>query len=104
LLFKVAERKTQVETLQLQIGKLEEDLALAQIRVDEESAERSKALKRQRDLEAQLNETIEDLEAEKVARMKAEKMKKDLNEELEKLRNELLDSLDSTGINKKILL
>ncbi len=60
-----------METLQLHIGKLEEDLALAQIKIDEESAEKSKALKRQRDLEAQLNEMVEDLDAEKAARMKA---------------------------------
>lgn len=87
----------QVEDFQLQLGKREEELAQAMMRVDEEGAAKAKALKNLREVEAQLNEVQEDLEAEKAARLKAEKQKRELNEELEGLKNELLDSLDSTG-------
>lgn len=55
-----------------------------------------------RELESQLTELQEDLEAEKVARAKAEKQKRDLNEELEALKNELLDSLDSTAAQQEL--
>lgn len=55
-----------------------------------------------RELESQLAELQEDLEAEKVARQKAEKQKRDLNEELEALKNELLDSLDTTAAQQEL--
>lgn len=55
-----------------------------------------------RELESQVAELHEDLEAEKAARSKAEKLKRDLNEELEALKNELLDSLDSTAAQQEL--
>lgn len=55
-----------------------------------------------RELESQLTELQEDLEAEKTARGKAEKLRRDLNEELEALKNELLDSLDVTAAMQDI--
>lgn len=58
--------------------------------------------KAMRELESQLAELQEDLEAEKVARAKAEKQKRDLNEELEALKNELLDSLDTTAAQQEL--
>lgn len=67
------------------------------VRVDEEGAFKAQAQKAQRELESQVSELQEDLEAEKAARSKAEKQKRDLNEELEALKNELLDSLDTTA-------
>lgn len=67
------------------------------VRVDEEAAAKASAQKGIRELESQLTELQEDLEAEKIARSKAEKTKRDLNEELEALKNELLDSLDTTA-------
>lgn len=67
------------------------------VRVDEEGAQKAQAQKALRELESQLAELQEDLEAEKAARSKAEKLKRDLNEELEALKNELLDSLDTTA-------
>ncbi len=70
--------------------------------VDEEAANRQTALKALREMEAQLGELSEDLEAEKVARSKAEKQKRDLNEELEALKNELLDSLDTTAAQQEL--
>ena len=92
----------QVEDLQLALGKREEDLAQAMMRVDEEGALKAKSLKTLREVEAQMNELTEDLEAEKGARVKAEKQKRDLNEELEALKNELLDSLDSTAAQQEL--
>lgn len=62
-------------------------------------AQTQKAL---RELESQLAELQEDLEAEKNARAKADKQKRDLNEELETLKNELLDSLDSTAAQQEL--
>ena len=94
--------KFQVEDLQLQLGKREEELAQAMMRVDEEGAAKAKSLKTLREVEAQMNELSEDLEAEKASRMKAEKQKRDLNEELEALKNELLDSLDSTAAQQEL--
>lgn len=55
-----------------------------------------------RELESQVTELQEDLEAERTARAKAEKLKRDLNEELEALKNELLDSLDVTAAMQEI--
>lgn len=55
-----------------------------------------------RELESQLAELQEDLDAEKNARAKAEKAKRELNEELEALKNELLDSLDTTAAQQEL--
>merc|ERR1712077_160497 len=63
---------------------------------------KAKSQKQLRELEAQMNELGEDLEAEKEARLKAEKGKRDLNEELEALKNELLDSIDSTAAQQEL--
>ena len=84
------------------MGKREEELAQAMMRVDEEGASKAKSLKTLREVEAQMNELAEDLDAEKSARVKAEKQKRDLNEELEALKNELLDSLDSTAAQQEL--
>lgn len=62
-------------------------------------AQSQKAL---RELESQLGELQEDLEAERSARSKAEKQKRDLNEELEALKHELLDSLDITAAQHEL--
>merc|ERR1739847_235346 len=72
------------------------------MKVDDELAAKGKALKSLREVEAQLNEVQEDLDAEKAARVKAEKSKRELNEELEALKNELLDSLDSTAAQQEL--
>merc|ERR1711935_1222677 len=69
---------------------------------DEEGASKAKSLKTLREVEAQMNEVTEDLDAEKSARVKAEKQKRELNEELEALKNELLDSLDSTAAQQEL--
>lgn len=55
-----------------------------------------------REIETNIAELQEDLDAEKTARTKAEKQKRDLNEELEALKNELLDSLDSTAAQQEL--
>merc|ERR1712241_1571600 len=67
-----------------------------------EAAGKAAAQKSLREMETQLSEVVEDLEAEKEARVKAEKQKRDLNEELEALKNELLDSLDSTAAQQEL--
>ena len=72
------------------------------MRVDEEGAAKAKSLKTLREVEAQMNELQEDLEAEKNARVKSEKQKRDLNEELEALKNELLDICDSTAAQQEL--
>merc|ERR1712102_99968 len=72
------------------------------MKVDEEAAGKANALKALREVESQLSEVAEDLEAEKEARNKAEKQKRDLNEELEALKNELLDSLDTTAAQQEM--
>merc|ERR1719410_225197 len=87
----VMERKQQVEELQLLLGKREEEVA-----------GKAAAQKSLREMETQLSEVVEDLDAEKEARNKAEKQKRDLNEELEALKNELLDSLDVTAAQQEL--
>ena len=51
-------------------------------RVEEEGAAKSTFQKQLRDLQTQMQELQEDLDAEKEARNKAEKLKRDLNEVL----------------------
>ena len=77
-------------------------VAQALMKVDEEAAAKANSQKSLRELESQLGEVVEDLEAEKEARNKAEKQKRDLNEELEALKNELLDSLDVTAAQQEM--
>ena len=61
-------------------------------RVEEEVAVKVTFQKQIREMESQLQEIQEDLDAEKEARNKAEKQKRDLGEELEALKSELEDS------------
>jgi len=98
----VSEKKQQVEELQLLLGKREEEVANSMMKVDEEAAGKANALKALREVETQLSEVNEDLEAEKEARNKAEKQKRDLNEELEALKNELLENLDVTAAQQEL--
>lgn len=143
-----------MEDLQLQLGKREEELTQAFMRIDEEAASmfptfidlfikllliinvlrlsdrktfltfyfkyhnmfdikyikynvimnlgKAQSQKALRELESQLGELQEDLEAERTARSKAEKQKRDLNEELEALKHELLDSLDITAAQHEL--
>lgn len=71
-------------------------------RSDDEAALKNNALKQVRELQAQLAELQEDLEAEKLARNKAEKLKRDLSEELEALKTELEDTLDTTAAQQEL--
>merc|ERR1719325_317223 len=98
----LGDMKQQVEELQLLLGKREEEVANAMMKVDEEAAGKANAQKALREMEGQLSEVVEDLDAEKEARNKAEKQKRDLNEELEALKNELLDSLDVTAAQQEL--
>merc|ERR1719210_1935518 len=68
----VGEKKQQVEEMQLLLGKREEEVAQALMKVDEEAAAKANSQKSLRELESQLGEVVEDLEAEKEARNKAE--------------------------------
>ena len=70
--------------------------------MEEESSQRGAAVKRIRELEAQLSELQEDLEAERAARGKAEAARRDLGEELNALRSELEDSLDTTAAQQEL--
>ena len=58
-------------------------------RVEDEQAQKTVAAKQIREVESQLQEVSEDLEAEREARNKAEKQKRDLSEELEALKSEV---------------
>ncbi|XP_041978089.1 myosin heavy chain, non-muscle isoform X2 [Aricia agestis] len=98
----LAERKAQVDELQIVLSKREEELAGAVARADEEGAARAAAAKAAREAEAALAEAHDDLEAERAARTKAEKLRRDLNEELEALKSELLDSLDTTAAQQEL--
>lgn len=71
-------------------------------RVEEEAAQKNMALKKIRELEAQISELQEDLESERASRNKAEKQKRDLGEELEALKTELEDTLDSTAAQQEL--
>merc|ERR1719285_645006 len=61
----VGEKKQQVEEMQLLLGKREEEVAQALMKVDEEAAAKANSQKSLRELESQLGEVVEDLEAEK---------------------------------------
>ncbi|KAH8391453.1 hypothetical protein KR215_004296 [Drosophila sulfurigaster] len=71
--------------------------------VYEESATKATAQKAQRELESQLAEIQEDLEAEKVARSKAEKLRRELAKELEEGKERLnkdIEALERQITNK----
>lgn len=70
--------------------------------MEEEAAQKNMALKKIRELEAQISELQEDLESERASRNKAEKQKRDLGEELEALKTELEDTLDSTAAQQEL--
>ena len=66
-------------------------------RVESEVTTKAAIQKNIREMDSQLQEVQEDLDAEREARNKAEKQKRDLSEELEALKTELEDSLDTTA-------
>lgn len=70
--------------------------------LEEESSQRSAAVKRVRELEALISELQEDLEAERMTRAKVEAARRDLGEELNALRSELEDSLDTTAAQQEL--
>ncbi|XP_043931262.1 myosin-9 [Protopterus annectens] len=98
----IAELQAQIADLKAQLAKKEEELQAALARIEEETTQKNMALKKIRELEAQLGELQEDLEAERNARNKAEKQKRDLGEELEALKTELEDTLDSTAAQQEM--
>ena len=77
-------------------------VSLVSSRGDDEASQKNSALKQVRELQAQLSELQEDLEAERAIRSKVEKQKRDLNEELEALKTELDDTLDSTAAQQEL--
>lgn len=77
-------------------------LVCAILRVEEEATQKNIAIKKIRELESQIGELQEDLDAERAARNKAEKQKRDLGEELEALKTELEDTLDSTAAQQEL--
>ncbi|XP_072224589.1 uncharacterized protein [Leuresthes tenuis] len=97
-----ADLQEQLTELRAQLAAKEEELQATQARLEEESSQRGAAVKRIRELEAQLSELLEDLEAERAARGKAEAARRDLGEELNALRSELEDSLDTTAAQQEL--
>ncbi|XP_038605793.1 myosin-10 isoform X2 [Tachyglossus aculeatus] len=98
----IAELQAQLEELKVQLAKKEEELQAALARGDDEFLHKNNALKAVRELQAQMAELQEDLEAEKAARNKADKQKRDLSEELEALKTELEDTLDTTAAQQEL--
>uniref|UniRef100_A0A6Q2X6P9 Myosin, heavy chain 10, non-muscle n=1 Tax=Esox lucius TaxID=8010 RepID=A0A6Q2X6P9_ESOLU len=98
----IAELQAQIDELKVQLAKKEEELQATLVRADDEAAQKNNALKAVRELQAQLSELQEDLEAEKAYRNKAEKLKRDLSEELEALKTELEDTLDTTAAQQEL--
>ncbi|XP_078736657.1 myosin-10-like [Lampetra fluviatilis] len=98
----IAELQRQIEDLKAQLAKKEHELQAATARGDDEAAQKTSALKLVRELQAQLAELQEDLEAERAARAKVEKLKRDLGEELEALKTELEDTLDTTAAQQEL--
>ncbi|XP_062123223.1 myosin heavy chain, non-muscle-like [Drosophila sulfurigaster albostrigata] len=72
--------------------------------VYEESATKATAQKAQRELESQLAEIQEDLEAEKVARSKAEKLRRELAKELEEGKERLNKDIEALERQVKELM
>ncbi|CAE1280277.1 MYH [Acanthosepion pharaonis] len=91
------EKRAQVEEVQSQLARREEELQAALQKSEDESVSKATTIKQLRELQSQIQELSEDLDAEKQSREKAEKQKRDLNEELEALKSELEDSLDTTA-------
>uniref|UniRef100_UPI00358F0F8E myosin-10-like n=1 Tax=Myxine glutinosa TaxID=7769 RepID=UPI00358F0F8E len=96
------ELQQQIEALRAELAKKEQELQMAIARGDDEASQKSNALKQVRELQAQLSELQEDLDAERAIRSKVEKQKRDLNEELEALKTELDDTLDSTAAQQEL--
>ncbi|GCC42007.1 hypothetical protein chiPu_0026358, partial [Chiloscyllium punctatum] len=70
--------------------------------IDEEVSQRNSSLKVIRELQTQIGELQEDLEAERNIRTKADKQRRDLSEELEALKTELEDTLDTTAAQQEL--
>ncbi len=79
-----------------------DDLLCFAVRAETEGALRVKLEKVNRDLQAQLQETQDDLESEKEIRLKVEKQRRQLNDELESLRDSLEESENMTAAQKEI--
>ncbi|XP_051789956.1 myosin-11 isoform X3 [Erpetoichthys calabaricus] len=98
----IADLQAQIAELKAQLAKKEEELQAALARLEDEVGQKNNALKKIRELEAQISDLQEDLESERAARNKAEKHKRDLGEELEALKSELEDTLDSTATQQEL--
>jgi len=70
--------------------------------VEEESAQKSNALKKIREMEGFVSELQGELDAEHEACRKSEKARKELEEELSALRTELEDTLDTTAVQQEL--
>lgn len=70
--------------------------------VEEESAQKSNALKKIQDTEGLLSELRDELQAEQEMSRKSEKARKELGEELSALRSELEDTLDTTAAQQEL--
>ncbi|KAJ8344970.1 hypothetical protein SKAU_G00291630 [Synaphobranchus kaupii] len=102
LLEHIADKQAQIEELNTQLAKKDEELQVAAVRMEDEAVQKGSALKRIRELEGLLSEIQDDLESESTTRVKVEKAQRDLGEELEALRSELEDTLDTTAAQQEL--
>lgn len=70
--------------------------------VEEESAQKSNALKKIQEMEGLLSELQAELQTEQETCIKSEKARKELGEELSALRSELEDTLDTTVAQQEL--
>uniref|UniRef100_A0AAY4BUB8 Myosin, heavy chain 11b, smooth muscle n=1 Tax=Denticeps clupeoides TaxID=299321 RepID=A0AAY4BUB8_9TELE len=98
----LTEQQAQTSKMKALLDTKDEEMKATVTRMEEESAQKTNALKNIREMEGVVSEMQDDLEAERNARAKVEKAKKDLAEELEALRSELEDSLDTTAAQQEL--
>ncbi|VDI53406.1 dynein heavy chain, axonemal [Mytilus galloprovincialis] len=88
----------QVDDLQYQISKREEEVQHALQSAEEESISKASSMKQMREVQNQIQELQEDLEAERESRNIAEKQKRDISEQKDDEINQLMK--ETTRLNK----
>lgn len=94
----IEEKRNKVEELNGQLIKRDEELQHVLTKNDEDSATIALLQKQIRDLQSNIDELREDLEAERISRNKAETIKREVVDQLEKVKGDMLDKVDETSV------
>ncbi|CAB3408223.1 unnamed protein product [Caenorhabditis bovis] len=96
------EKTRKAEELLSQLTRKEAEMSQINLKNDEEIAARQQLEREIRELRAQLDDALEEVNKEKTARQKAEKARRDMAEELEGYKQELEESNDKTVLHSQL--